>query len=178
MIIGLTGYHSAGKSDLSQFLAKEFNWQWILKRDLFREWSGVGDNEQLWTEWYRALYQKIGGYGIMHYVLRRMSYKKSSRTVLLFDAIHNPDEWRAIKEVDPDSLLLGVFTPKEQRRERSAPEDFSLDIKREKYWHNENDSQCLLSQVEWAVCGLIDSNLRKLEAKALFDYLVASGRIV
>ncbi len=177
MIVGLTGYHSSGKSALSEFLAKEFGWQWVIKRILLKEMSGLGDNEPSWTAWYRDLYKRMGSYEIMHHLLKQMKYTKNSGVVILVDAIHTPEEWRAIKEVDSDSLLSGVFIPKDTRLERSSPEDLVLDGNRERYWHSADGQTCLLAQVEWAFCGTANSELRTLEAKGLLDHLVRSGKI-
>ena len=177
MIIGLTGYHSAGKSVLAEFLAKKFAWHWVLKRTLLKEWSEEGDDESAWTSWYRDLYKKMGSYEIMHHLLRRMNYHKNIKEVILLDSIHTPEEWKAIKEVDSNSLLAGVFIPKECRLQRSSPEDLVLDVKRQQYWHAGVDHTCLFAQIEWSFCGTASPKLRTLEAKALFDHLVASGKI-
>jgi nicotinamide riboside kinase len=177
MIIGLTGYHSSGKSVISQFLAKEFNWRWILKRKLLQEWSGVGDDEYAWTEWYRDLYNRMGSYQIMHHLLKKINYQKNKNEIIILDAIHTPEEWSAIKEIDFDSLLVGVFIPKECRLQRSSPEDLVLDLKRQQYWHTGENNLCLLSQIEWSFCGTANQELRLLEAKALFEHLINSGKI-
>ena len=177
MIAGLAGYHSSGKSVLAEFLAKEFGWQWIVKRELLKNWSGSGDDECVWTDWYRSLYDKMGSYEIMHHLLRRVGYTKNDRGVAVLDSIHTPDEWRAVKEVDPNAILAGVFIPKECRLQRSSPQDLVLDIKRERYWHTGNSQSCLLAEVEWSFSGMANSDLRQLEAKAFFEHLTASGKI-
>ncbi len=177
MIIGFVGFHSSGKTDLCQYLEKKFGWRWFSKRLFLREWSGMEENESAWTEWYRNLYRTLGGYEIMHHLLKRVMYSPRSDNVVLIDAVHTPEEWRAIKEVDPNSLLVTVYAPKESRRQRSSPEDFVLDLKRERHWHSEIDGQCLLSQVEWAFCGIATPELRALEAEALFNHLTLVGKI-
>ena len=173
MIIGLAGYHSTGKSVIAEFLSKEFGWRWVIKRELLKEWSEVGDDESAWTSWYRNLYKRTGSYEIMHHLLRRINYQKDVKEIIVLDAIHTPDEWKAIREVDPDSLLAGVFVPKDCRLKRSSPEDLVLDVKRQQYWHAGADHACLFAQIEWSFCGTASPKLRSLEAKALFDYLTA-----
>lgn len=177
MIIGLVGFHSSGKSHLCQYMEKKFGWKWILKRVLLKNWADMGENEPAWTNWYRNLYRTSGGYEIMHHLLRRMGYTRNPHNVILIDAVHTPDEWRAIKEVDNDSILAGVFLPRELRLERSSPEDLTLDERRERYWHNKEDGLCILSQIEWSFCGAASQDLQALEAKALFEHLTKVGKI-
>ncbi|MHB1316544.1 MAG: hypothetical protein ACYCZW_01670 [Minisyncoccota bacterium] len=177
MIIGLTGYHSSGKSVLAEFLVKKYGWNRVTKRTLLKEWSGVGEDEYAWTAWYRDLYQRMGSYEIMHHLIRRMNYHKNLNEVVLLDAIHTPQEWQAIQEVDPDSLLAGVFIPKECRLQRSSPEDLVLDVKRERYWHSGEEYKCLLARIEWSFCGMANPELMSLEAQALLDHLKTSGKI-
>jgi hypothetical protein len=177
MIIGFVGFHSSGKSDLCQYLESKFGWRHILKRVVLAEWSGLQENESAWTEWYRELYREKGSYSVMSSILsERIRYKRSLNRVILVDAIHTPDEWRAIKNVDPSSLLAGVFITRESRRERSSKEDLVLDSSREKYWHS-GSGQCLLSEIEWSFCGIASTELRSLEADTLRQHLVKTGRI-
>ena len=177
MIIGFAGFHSSGKSHLCQYMEKRFGWKWLLKRALLKEWSDIGENEPAWTDWYRNLYRTMGGYEIMHHLLRRIEYDRNPNNVILLDAIHTPDEWRAIKEVDSESTLAGVFIPKELRLKRSSPEDLTLDDRRARNWHDKEDYHCLLSQIEWSFCGIASQELQALEAKALFEYLSVTGKI-
>ncbi len=177
MIIGFVGFHSSGKSDLCQYLQSKFGWQHILKRTILAEWSGLQENEFAWTEWYRELYREKGSYSVMRSILsERIKYKRNPNQVILIDAIHTPDEWRAIKDADPTSLLAGVFITWESRRERSSKEDIVLDSGREKYWHN-SDGQCLLSEIEWSFCGIASTELRILETDTLRKHLIKTGRI-
>ncbi len=177
MIIGFTGFHSSGKSDLCKYLELKYGWRWVIKRDLLKDWSGMGDDESAWIRWYRNLYRTSGGYKVMHHLIKRMGYSRGSNAVILMDSVHTPDEWRAITEVDPNSLLVCVYIPKELRLERSTPEDLSLDIRRERHWHSEAGDECLLSHVEWAFCGIASHELRSLEAEALFGHLVRVGKL-
>ena len=177
MIIGFVGFHNSGKSCLCRYIERRFSCRWVLKRALLKEWSGIGENELAWTNWYRNLYRTIGGYEIMHHLLRRIKYVQNKNSVILIDAIHTPGEWRAVKEVDSDSLLAGVFIPKESRLERSTPEDIILDDKRERYWHSKEGNHCLLSQIEWSFCGIASQELQALEVEALFEHLTKVGKI-
>lgn len=175
MIIGLVGYHSSGKSFLSEFVVKTYGWRYVVKRELLRQWSAMGGNEQAFTGWYRDLYHRMGSYEIMLHILQLVKYSRDSGEVVLLDAIHTPDEWKAVTEVEPESMLASVILPKSLRLVRSSPEDMALDIKRERFWHNENT--CLLSQVEWSFNGMANEDLRALEMSTLFKYLKASGKI-
>src|SRR3989339_799748 len=175
MIIGIAGYHSSGKSDLSEFFVNNYSWRHVVKRELLREWSSVDNNEEVFTEWYRDLYHNMGSYEIMHHLLRLMKYDRNSKDVVLLDAIHTPDEWKAVLEIEPEALLVSVVVPKKCRLSRSTPEDMALDIKRERFWHSHQT--CLLAQVEWSFSGVASEALRALEADALVDHLKSSGRI-
>jgi len=175
MIVGLVGYHSSGKSYLSEFVVKNYGWRHILKRELLREWSTMGGNEQAFIDWYRDLYHRMGSYEIMLHLLRLIKYSRDSKEVILLDAIHTPDEWKAVTEIEPDSILASVILPKSLRLARSTPEDMELDIKRERFWHNGN--ACLLSQVEWSFNGMANEELRTFEMSTLFEYLKLSGKM-
>ena len=176
MIIGLTGYHSCGKSVLAESLSEAFKWDIVTKRNLFKEWSGVSGDD--WVSWYRDLYTRMDSYDIMKELIKRINYRKDPSKVIVMDAVHTIGEWSAIKDVDSDSLLIGVFVPKECRIQRSSPEDLILDGKREKYWHKQETQECLLSCVEWSFSGLLKPDTRLLEAEELYNFLLSSGKII
>ncbi len=177
MIIGLTGFHSCGKSVLADFLVQRFGWRRVVKRLLLKEWSGAGEDESLWTAWYRDLYQKMDSREIMHHLLGQIKYDPLAREVILLDAVHSHGEWQAIKEADPTSLLVGIFIPQSIRLQRSSQEDLTLDAKRKRFWHSDNGQNCLLSEIEWSFSGTAGDALRALEAQGLFDHLKAAGKI-
>lgn len=158
-------------------MENKFGWRWVLKRELLKEWSGMGENELAWINWYRNLYCTIGGYEIMNHLLRKIGYIRGIGNVILLDAIHTPDEWRAIKEADSNSILVGVFIPKESRLERSSSEDLVLDNGRERHWHGKEGDYCVLSQIEWSFCGIASPELQALEAESLFEHLIKVGKI-
>ena len=114
----------------------------------------------------------------MHRLLRRIEYASSLENVILLDSIHTPGEWQAVKEIDSNSILTGVFIPKESRLERSSLDDLVLDSGREQHWHNKEDDYCVLSQIEWPFCGIASPELQALEAEALFEHLIKVGKIV
>ena len=175
MIIGLTGFHGTGKSALSHFLSKKFGWSLIHKRHTLMEWSGFSNyNDSI--EWYRNLYREIGPYKIMRMFLERIGYQKNPESIKILDAIHSSEEWRAVKEVDANCLLAGIFIPKELSQKRISAHGLELNLKREKYWHD--GSACLLSQIEWTFCGTANDELRLLESQALIESLKATGRII
>jgi hypothetical protein len=166
MIVGLTGLHGAGKSFLAQIMHDKIGWEVVIKRDVLRMIYEKSDpvDGLTWEEWYRVLYAKIGAYKMMCMVIdeARISERKS---IVVIDSIHNTDEWRAVKHLHSEAILVGVFSPREIRQSRNTLKDVELDVKRIIYWHENvlGEFSCLLSEVEWAFsgCNPPQSQLRK-----------------
>jgi hypothetical protein len=179
MIIGLVGLHGCGKSHLSKILEKEFGWINVNKRRLLEEmfsknFSSSESQESI--DWYRHMYRSYGAPKIMELILEKIP----RGTPVILDAIHNPREWSIVKSTFHKSMLAGVFAPHAIRVKRNNPQDALLDIKRMKYWHDHDDesSECLMSEVEWVFNGVHSYELQKSESKELMNYLKASKYLV
>lgn len=119
MFIGLTGFHGAGKSFLADIMSHKLKWKLINKRDILKEIYDKYNpaDDLIWEEWYWTLYGKLGAFRVMVMVLDELE-KKDDGVPIVLDAVHNPDEWRAIKRACPESILVGVFSPKRVRFDR------------------------------------------------------------
>lgn len=174
MFIGLTGFHGAGKSFLADIMNDKLAWKLINKRDILKEMYGKhypADN-LTWEEWYRALYGKLGAFRVMTMILDEME-KEDDGVPVVLDAVHNTDEWKAIKRICPESILVGVFSPKRVRFFRNNQGDENLDARRLVYWHDSmlGGLSCLLSEIEWAFSGCDSYDLQLRKCYAFRDYL-------
>lgn len=180
MIIGLTGLHGAGKSFLANIMSTRLKWRIVNKRNVMKEIyeKQAPVDDLTWEDWYRVLYGKVGAFNVMTMIIEEFVQEKE-RFPIVLDAVHNTDEWRAIKYVYPESLLVGVFSPKKIRIARNDQGDAELDVKRIIYWHENvlGELSCLLSEVEWAFSGCDCSDLQLRKCHALRDYL-KKGRII
>ncbi|MFA6119700.1 MAG: hypothetical protein WC688_07290 [Parachlamydiales bacterium] len=174
MIIGIAGLHGAGKSFLANIMSTKLKWRVVNKRDamkkIYKKQPPVDD--LTWEEWYRVLYGKVGAFNMMVMILDELIKEKRCFPIIL-DSVHNTDEWRAIKYAYPESILVGVFSPKRVRSARNEQGDEELDTKRIIYWHENilGELSCLLSEVEWAFSGCDSANLQLRKCYALRDYL-------
>ena len=175
MIIGITGFHGAGKSSLAEIMSKKLDWISINKRDVLRELYGKNQpvDNLTWEEWYRVLYGKVGAFKVMCMILDDLKINQNN-TPIVFDSIHNMDEWRAIKYICHDAILVGVFSPKGVRASRNSQQDEDLDAKRILYWHENviGEFSCLLAEIEWAFSGCDTSAVQIKGCYALRDYLM------
>lgn len=180
MIIGLTGLHGAGKSYVGKLLEEMFEWEHFEKRTylqaIFKNDQKINSSLR-WTEWHRELHLKNGSFKIMKEILGK---KILMQKVLIIDSVHNTEEWRAIKDADSRSILVGVFSPSLIRETRRDKEEGSLDKKRIIYWHESNDNNvvCLLSEVEWAFSGMLPRNLLISQFNLLHHHLIETKRII
>jgi len=174
IIVGLTGFHGAGKSFLAETMRRKLGWTLVNKRDTLRKLYGKSQpaDDLTWEEWYRVLYLKAGAFKVMSMILDDLKVIKSRKPIIL-DSIHNTDEWRAIKCTCPDALLVGVFSPKRVRSSRNNQQDEVLDAKRILYWHENvvEGLSCLLSEIEWAFSGCDTQAMQANRCYALKDYL-------
>jgi len=174
MIIGLTGLHGAGKSFLAGIMNTGLKWRLADKRNILMNMyiKQTPIDDLTWEDWYRILYGKVGAFNVMTMILGEMDKEKEGLPIVL-DAVHNTDEWRAIKYVYPESILVGVFSPKRIRFARHDEGDEDLDAKRIIYWHENvlDELSCLLSEVEWAFSGCDPPDFQLLKCLALKDYL-------
>lgn len=172
MILGLTGLHGCGKSHLSEILKRDFGWYIANKRRILEEmfsknFSSPESQESI--DWYRHMYKSHTTAKLMELILEVLPL---DRPVIL-DAVHNPQEWLVVKSKFQKTMLAGVFAPQAVRDKRNSPQDGPLDIKRIKYWHDhdENSSECLMSEVEWVFTGVNSLSLQHIECTELMNYL-------
>jgi len=182
MIIGLTGLHGVGKSFLAEIMSNKLKWRLVNKRNILASMYQKANpvDELTWEEWYRKLYGKIGAFNVMSLILSKLSEKESEgKMPIVLDSVHNTDEWRAIKYAYPESILVGVFSPKRVRFSRNDQGDEELDTKRIIYWHENvlGEFSCLLSEIEWAFSGCNSPGLQLRECHILKDYLEKRKRI-
>lgn len=154
MIIGLAGLHGSGKSFFCGRCAKILPAGVLDKRNelkLLHAVSGVQDDN--WERWYRNEYKRVGPYQLMRHILE--NFRHSTCTFTIIDAIHNLQEWRAVKDVDASALLVGVFAPISVRLPRNIGDRPERDQRRVAYWHERADVQrmCLMAEIEWAFTG-------------------------
>jgi hypothetical protein len=173
MIIGLTGLHGTGKGHIAKLFAELFGWTCIHKRTWLKEqYNASFANRKTtadWEVWLYQLYNDLGPSGVMDMIL---SAHKSTTGVLVFDSIHNPEEWHTITAVNPHAILVGVFAPLSIRMTRRTSDGIQLDSRRIKYWHQGQDNEsCLLTKVEWAFTGHCPHELQIAECKSFFQYL-------
>jgi chloramphenicol 3-O-phosphotransferase len=173
-IVGLTGLHGTGKSHLARLFADLFNWNCLHKRTWLKNLYDESPLNQRttanWDRWLYQLYDELGPSAVMEMIL---SAHKSTTGVLVFDSIHNPEEWRAVTAVDPNAVLVGVFAPLTTRIERRTADGVRLDSRRVKYWHQGQgkESPCLLTKVEWAFTGHCSRELQIAECESFSQYL-------
>ncbi len=154
MIIGFTGLHGSGKSFICGRCSVILPAVIFDKRNELKLLHMVselrGDN---WEEWYRNEYKRIGPYQLMHLILQRFRHAACAFTII--DAIHNLQEWRAVKDVDASALLVGVFAPTSVRLPRNIGDHSEWDQQRVAYWHERADPHhmCLMAEIEWAFTG-------------------------
>lgn len=182
MIIGLTGLHGAGKSYTGQLLEEVLGWKYFEKRAYLQ---ALYENDQKvnsllsWFEWHRKLYSTKGSLKVMQEILEK---NFPMQKVLVIDAVHNAEEWRAIKDTDSRAILVGVFSPSPVRAIRRSPEEYLLDRKRITHWHessnNNDDIICLLSEVEWAFTGMLPRDFLINQCKLLHSHLRETKRII
>jgi len=181
MIVGLTGLHGAGKSYVGQLLKETFRWTHFEKRAYLKTLYKIKNSQESialsWLDWHHQLYSSKGSFYVMLEILK-MNFPNQS--VLVVDAVHNIEEWRAIKQVEPRAILAGVFSPSSTREERREPEESILDKKRIAHWHGNADvsNHCLISEAEWAFTGLMPRDFLVEQCKVLRHYLYESKRII
>lgn len=175
MIIGLTGFHGAGKSFLADIMRNKLKWKLINKRDVLRKMYDKHPlvDDLTWEDWYKTLYGKLGAFKVMIMILDELNKENKQGAPVVLDAIHNTDEWRAIKYAYPESILVGIFSPKRIRLTRHNQGDGELDKKRLIYWHENvlGEFSCLLSEVEWAFSGCDPYDFQLRKCFILRDYL-------
>ena len=167
MMLVLAGLHGSGKSYFSSHIAAEFGWDVCVKRDLLKLLhgrEGVGGD---WVKWYRELYASKG----LREVTRLLLDLAPPSSRIIMDSVHNLAEWKAVKELRPDSVLAYVIAPKAVRVARNGQEDEILDIRRVSFWHE--GGHCLAVESEWCFNGAATTEVQKEEFKAfLIHYSV------
>ncbi|MFH1315262.1 MAG: hypothetical protein ABIH67_02580 [Candidatus Uhrbacteria bacterium] len=175
----MAGLHGSGKSHLAKLLANEFDWQVINKLEILEQIFIKHDNDDgiCLQEWYGNLYRLKGAAQVMHMIL---DYICVENKIILFDAIHNFEEWQVVQDLTGNQLLALVVSPTIVTDSRNTPEDIALDLKRVKYWHQADDGAkvCLISNVEWVFNGAGEQDLLLAEGRALSKYLDQQGWVV
>lgn len=166
MIIGVTGLHGSGKSFLFKKLSDLMSVPYFYKRDALKSMA----NTQNWTKWYREKYKQLGVYQFTKLILE---FIPTDSPIVLYDTVHNPNEWAAIKDIDPNAILVGVFSPLSIRRSRNDKQDTTLDKKRVRYWHepNKNKIACLTSEIQWAFSGCEEEPFLTNSIESFKDYI-------
>ncbi|OGL70416.1 hypothetical protein A3B32_02915 [Candidatus Uhrbacteria bacterium RIFCSPLOWO2_01_FULL_53_9] len=167
IVVGFTGLHGAGKSYAAHRLHAMSKWLLVhklatLKRVYDAAWQRADASS--WEEWYRDIYQRVGG----DVVMRRILEEIGEQNVCILDAVHSPAEWRAIVARHPSSLLVGVFSPAQIRQHRRN-EPGGQDVRRVGFWHQSED--CLLTYVDWAVSGTLSHDLLNETCRELVAYV-------
>lgn len=167
MIISATGLHGSGKSYLLRCLAKYLNVPYFHKRLTLQGMSPERDS----IAWYQKQYNEFGAYRVLKNVLE---FLPQYGDIIIFDAVHNPAELKALREYDAQVILVGVFCPDTIRSTRNGNEDPNLDINRITYWHEavfNSESACLMSEVEWAFNGCMDPEIMDVSISHFNDYI-------
>ncbi|MBI5449270.1 hypothetical protein HY948_03045 [Candidatus Gottesmanbacteria bacterium] len=164
MIIGLAGLHGAGKSTIAALLHDLFGWKIVDKMSFLHSLYENSGSGLSWEEWRGEKYRKEGAYKIMGLVLGMV---QSPTEILVIDSVHNRAEWLAIRETDPNALLIGVFAPATLRKKRKGLIT-EADKRRTDYWH---ETGCLLACIEWTITGTGSTRLQSSECRALARYL-------
>lgn len=180
MIIGLTGLHGAGKSYIGKLLEEVLGWEHFKKREYLQKLYHSSEKRRSppnWLEWQSKLYLKKGSFKVMQEILAK---DIPTQQVLVVDAVHNAEEWRAVRAIESRAILIGVFSPSSIRAIRRDPEEELLDKKRIAHWHESNDDDivCLLSHVEWAFTGTMPRELLVDQCKLLHHCLLETKRII
>lgn len=164
MIIGLVGLHGAGKSTISAILQDLFGWKWVEKMSFLRNLYDNSGSNLSWKEWCGEMYRQKGACGVMRFVLE-MTW--SPEEMLIVDSVHNKAEWTAIREVDSNAILVGVFAPASVRAKRKG-DIAEADKRRIGYWQ---ENGCLPSCIEWIMNGDGPTESQSNECHLLANYL-------
>lgn len=149
-LLAITGLHAAGKSFMLERVPKKFGYDVYNKKEVIADiCEAVTGKREQWSEWYKKEFNENPA----KMTFRILSQIRSENAIL--DAVHSHREWKLIKEMYPDALLLSVNTPQIVRDTREEPEDKIKNIQRIKYWHSVYGDilGCLLSEVDWSFNG-------------------------
>lgn len=166
LLIGMTGLHAAGKTHFTDRVV-DSDFVIVNKKNVIRDLS-KRDGEKNPRLWYRKQVAKHG----MDYVTTLIYNELPKNTNVVLDAIHNPDEWNAIKRLESDAVLLYVVTPASIRDEREDAGDKEKNTVRLKYWHGSEKSDCLLSKADWSINGAEPIELQKQSFNYLKQYCI------
>jgi len=167
--LGFCGLHGAGKTYAAQRLHSISGWPIVDKRAALRvlydaQWLRTHQDEA-WEAWYRLIYERLGSRGVMSKALKEIRVPGEIR---ILDAIHTPGEWTAVSSLYPNSILIGIYAPKQTRLMR-MDEPPEMDVRRVRFWHE--DSECLMTQVAWAFPGILYGEVLDSLCRALITYV-------
>ena len=102
-------------------------------------------------------------YDITYKILSELPFDKN----IMLDAVHSYKEWKIIKSINKEAIIVLVTTPEMIRATRWEEGDKEKDKMRIKYWHSdyEGESGCLLTEVSWSFNGAasLETNIANFE---------------
>lgn len=171
--IGLCGLHGAGKTYLASRLHELAGWPVLDKRAILQRLFQNGwfrrSADEVWEAWYRSIYERFGS-GVM--MMKAVECAGMTESIVIVDAVHTPDEWRALQACAPHSVLVGVWTPS-AIRELRRDEPPEMDVRRIHFWHQKDT--CLMSMTEWAFPGALTSESFERLCQAFISYVSTSS---
>lgn len=168
MLIALTGLHAAGKSFFASNIPHKFGFEVINKKELVEYICKEETGSEDWLTWYRNEFNKDP----FKMTYKIISYLPTDKDIIL-DAVHSYKEWKIIKSINSEAMLVVITTPEEIRSKRWEKDDNIKDIQRVKYWHSDynGESGCLLAQASWSFNGAASLKTNEDSFRDLLKYI-------
>lgn len=162
MFIAITGLHASGKSYFIHNIPEVYGFEVYDKKDIVKKLCRKETERNDYWEWYKEEYNK-NPYDTTYKILSELPFDKN----IILDAVHSYKEWKIIKSINKEAIIVLVTTPEMIRATRWEEGDKEKDKIRIEYWHSdyEGESGCLLTEVSWSFNGAasLETNIASFE---------------
>lgn len=159
MLIAVTGLHKAGKTTLTNIIKSQFDFKVIRKIDILREVYSQENSYMNIDTWQKYHYKK----NTYEFTKKLFKDRFDEKENVVLDAIYNPNELYALKDLYPSVILASVITPRSviiTRGQADIEHDdiYRANCSRQFFFHVDNSNHpshnCLLAEADWSFNGV------------------------